>query len=216
MSFKDLMKSLAGAVATLLVLPAIASFSLRKQFVGADRALESSSQVLSLLPGLWGGYLRNAFLRRALAECHPTARVEFGTLFSKAGARLGAYSYIGPRCCIGLAHIERDVLIAAGVHIPSGGQLHAIDDPTRPIREQTGVTHVVHIGQGSWIGANAVVMADVGRHSVIGAGAVVTRPIPDHVIAVGVPARVVRSRLADGKTNSVDERELATVPAEWR
>jgi acetyltransferase-like isoleucine patch superfamily enzyme len=37
-------------------------------------------------------------------------------------------------------------------------------------------------------------MADVGRDSVIGAGAVVTGPIPDGVVAAGVPARVLRRR----------------------
>ena len=37
-------------------------------------------------------------------------------------------------------------------------------------------------------------MADVGRDTIVGAGAVVTRPLPDRVIAGGVPARVVRQR----------------------
>jgi acetyltransferase-like isoleucine patch superfamily enzyme len=37
-------------------------------------------------------------------------------------------------------------------------------------------------------------MADVGRNAVIGAGAVVTSPIPDNVVAAGVPARVIRDR----------------------
>jgi acetyltransferase-like isoleucine patch superfamily enzyme len=52
----------------------------------------------------------------------------------------------------------------------------------------------VRIGAGSWIGSNAVVLADVGRDTVVAAGAVVTRPLPDRVIAAGVPARVLRSR----------------------
>jgi acetyltransferase-like isoleucine patch superfamily enzyme len=37
-------------------------------------------------------------------------------------------------------------------------------------------------------------MADVGRDTIVGAGAVVTKPLPDEVIAAGVPARVIRSR----------------------
>jgi acetyltransferase-like isoleucine patch superfamily enzyme len=45
---------------------------------------------------------------------------------------------------------------------------------------------------GSWIGSNAVVMADVGAGCIVGAGAVVTRPLPPRVLAAGVPARVVR------------------------
>jgi acetyltransferase-like isoleucine patch superfamily enzyme len=54
----------------------------------------------------------------------------------------------------------------------------------------------VRIGEGAWIGSAAVVMADVGRHSVVGAGSVVTKPIPDGVVAAGVPARVIRQRSA--------------------
>jgi acetyltransferase-like isoleucine patch superfamily enzyme len=52
----------------------------------------------------------------------------------------------------------------------------------------------VRVGQGAWIGNGAIVMADVGRDAIVGAGAVVTTPIPDRAIAVGVPARVIRTR----------------------
>ena len=51
---------------------------------------------------------------------------------------------------------------------------------------------LVRIGAGSWIGAAAVVMADVGPESVVGAGSVVTQPVPGGVVAAGVPSRVVR------------------------
>jgi acetyltransferase-like isoleucine patch superfamily enzyme len=54
----------------------------------------------------------------------------------------------------------------------------------------------VCIGAGAWIGSAAVVMADVGRDTIVGAGAVVTKALPDQVIAAGVPARAIRSRLA--------------------
>jgi acetyltransferase-like isoleucine patch superfamily enzyme len=86
------------------------------------------------------------------------------------------------------------VLIAPGVHIPSGSRVHGIDDVTVPIRDQPGVHAMVHVGEGAWIGALAVVMADVGRGTVVAAGAVVTKALPDNVIAAGVPARVLRVR----------------------
>ena len=47
---------------------------------------------------------------------------------------------------------------------------------------------------GAWIGSGAVVMADVGRDTIVGAGAVVTRPLPDRVVACGVPARILHTR----------------------
>jgi virginiamycin A acetyltransferase len=191
---REFAKSAAHLLATLVVLPELLSFWLRASLLGRDRALESSTQTLALIPGLIGQYLRRAFLARALEACHPSAAICFGVVFSKAGTRIGANVYIGPRCHIGLADIERDVLLAAGVHVPSGMRTHGSDDLSVPIRDQEGKTTRVRIGAGSWVGSAAVVMADIGRDTIVGAGTVVTKPLPDRVIAAGVPARVIRSR----------------------
>ena len=150
------------------------------------------------MPGKIGDYLRRAFYARVLTHCDSSATIQFGTLFSQAGARIDENVYVGPRCHLGLVHLEKDVLLAAGVHIPSGGAIHGTDDVDVPIREQPGVRTLVRIGEGTWIGSAAVVMADVGRHCVIGAGSVVTKPIPDYSVAAGVPARVIRLRRAGG------------------
>lgn len=52
----------------------------------------------------------------------------------------------------------------------------------------------VHIGRGSWFGANVVVCPGVtiGDGCVIGAGSVVTKDIPANSLAVGNPCRVLR------------------------
>ena len=184
------------ALATVAVLPWLACYWLSARLLGPDRALEGASQALAPLPGLTGVFLRRAFLARVLARCHPTAEVGYGTLFSQAGAVIDANVYVGPRCHLGLVHLEQDVLIAAGVHIPSGGKTHYSDDPTRPIREQGGERTMVTVGAGAWVGSAAVVLADVGRGTIVGAGSVVTKPLPDNVIAAGVPARVIRPRFA--------------------
>jgi virginiamycin A acetyltransferase len=191
---RSALKSLAFAIATVAVLPSLVSYAVRAALVGRDRALEGSTQVMGLVPGIVGQYVRRAFLARVLAECHASVTVEFGTLFSAAGARLEENVYVGPRCHLGLVHLERDVLIAAGVHIPSGGNIHDITDVSTAVRNQRFERTMVRIGAGAWVGSSAVVMADVGRNTVVGAGAVVTRPLPDGVVAAGVPARVVRSR----------------------
>jgi len=187
-------KALARALATIIIAPELLSYWLRARFLGRDRALESSSQLLALVPGLLGQYLRRAFFCRTLRHCHPTATIEWGACLTKADACLEANAYIGPKCQLGLVHVERDVLIAAGVHVPSGAQTHGFTDPALPIREQPVSHRIVRIGAGSWIGSAAVVMADVGRNTVVGAGAVVVRPLPGWVVAAGVPARVVRDR----------------------
>jgi acetyltransferase-like isoleucine patch superfamily enzyme len=191
---RDVLKSIARALALVAVSPALLSYAIRSAILGADRALEGSSQVLSLVPGIIGQYLRQAFLARVLTHCAPTAVVSFGTLFSKTGARLDDRTYIGPGCMLGLVHVERDVLIGSGVHITSGRQTHGTADVGKPIREQEGQPTLVRIGAGAWIGSAAVVMADVGANSIVGAGSVVTKPIPESVVAAGVPAVVVRTR----------------------
>jgi virginiamycin A acetyltransferase len=191
---RDILKASSRGVAFLIVLPSLVSYAIRAALLGRDRALEGSTQALSLVPGLPGQYLRRAFLSRTLARCAPCAVVGFGTIFSKSGARLDERVYIGPACHIGLVHIELDVLIGAGVHITSGKQTHGTADVSVAIRDQPGQLTLVTIGAGAWIGSAAVVMADVGKNSIVAAGAVVVDPIPDSVVAAGVPAKVVRQR----------------------
>lgn len=52
----------------------------------------------------------------------------------------------------------------------------------------------VHIGKNCWIGAGAVIVPGVtiGDNVVVGAGSIVTKDLPDNVIAVGNPCRVLR------------------------
>lgn len=191
---RDAVKAVARSASLLLVLPALASYWLKSQVLGRDRAIEGSSQTLSMIPGVPGQFLRRAFLSQVLKGCGPSTVVAFGTIFSKADAVLEDGVYVGPGCFLGLVHLERDVLIGSGVHITSGRHTHGTADAAAPIRGQEGQMTLVRVGAGSWIGSAAVVMADVGRRSIVGAGAVVTKPIPDGVIAAGVPAVVVRER----------------------
>ena len=191
---REAIKGVLHGLAIVAVTPSVISWWLRARIMGPDRALEGSTQAWALVPGLIGQYLRRAFLSCALPSCARTATIEFGTIFSSASATIGDRAYIGPRCHLGWALIDDNALLAAGVHVPSGANTHGIDDLSTPIRDQPTRKTPVRIGNGSWIGSAAVVMAAVGRDAVIAAGAVVTRPIPDMAIAGGVPARVLRHR----------------------
>lgn len=53
----------------------------------------------------------------------------------------------------------------------------------------------IKVGDNVWLGGNVVVLpgVSIGNNSVIGAGSVVTKDIPDNVVAVGNPCRVVKS-----------------------
>src|SRR6186713_342662 len=96
----NFLKGLARGLATVTVSPLLLSYLLRGALLGKNRALEGSTQTLSLIPGVLGDYLRGAFLSHTLAKCDPSVTVQFGTIFSQCGARLGANVYIGPRCHI--------------------------------------------------------------------------------------------------------------------
>jgi virginiamycin A acetyltransferase len=198
---KEFFKWIVRSIGFVIILPIVVSFRLRALLIGADRSLQSSTQFLSLLPGLSGQYIRRAFLARALHSCDSSCCIEFGTIFSRTGARIGKNSYIGPYCVIGLADIGSDALLAPGVQVPSGQHTHGTDDASIPIRDQEGRLSLVKIGEGSWVGCSAVIMADIGKNSIIAAGSVVTKPIPDYSIAAGSPARVIRSRVLNSANN---------------
>jgi acetyltransferase-like isoleucine patch superfamily enzyme len=108
---------------------------------------------------------------------------------------------IGDRCVIGrgshvIAHhslvIGDDVFTGPYVYITD--QNHGYADPDVPIGRQMPRNAAVSIGSGSWLGAGTVVLpgARIGRNVVIAAGSVVRGTIPDHCVAAGVPAKVVR------------------------
>jgi acetyltransferase-like isoleucine patch superfamily enzyme len=196
---RQALKQAARGLATVAVSPVLVSYAVRRRIFGADRALENSSHALGLIPGTGGDYLRNAFLARVLAHCARSSTVRFGTSWSQPGAKVDEHVYVGPHCSLGLVHLERDVLLGPNVHIPSGARVHGTTDPHRAIRDQSGSPVCVRIGEGTWIGAGAIVLADVGRHAVVGAGSVVTRPVPDYTVAAGVPARQIRDRRTEAR-----------------
>jgi acetyltransferase-like isoleucine patch superfamily enzyme len=93
----------------------------------------------------------------------------------------------------GGVRIGNDTLIGPGVKIIS--YEHGIE-PDSLIRVQSNQVRAIAIGNGVWIGANAVVLAgiEIGDGAVIGAGAVVTHDVPANEIWIGVPAKKLRSR----------------------
>jgi acetyltransferase-like isoleucine patch superfamily enzyme len=191
---KSLAKTIARLLASLVAMPALAAYAVGSICTTPDAAFESTCQWLSLWPGMSGVYVRRAFLELTLPHCAATAHVGFGALLSKREAELGEHVYVGPRCHLGLVTLEDEVLLGPGVQIPSGPATHGVERLDIPFREQPGVIERVRIGRGAWIGAGAIVLADVGAQTVVGAGSVVTRPLPARVIAAGVPAKVIRQR----------------------
>lgn len=84
-----------------------------------------------------------------------------------------------------------NVFLAPHVNIYTAG--HPIDAEIRNLELE--YARPVRIGNDVWIGGNVVINPGVtiGSDVVIGSGSVVTRDIPDHVVAAGVPCKVIRS-----------------------
>jgi len=159
---------------------------------GRDEAISTMSQLLSLLPGKLGSYLRAGFYRFALKKCHPSVVIGFGTIFSQADTEISENVYIGPQCNIGLCRIGKDTLLGSAVHIMSGKGQHNFDDPTLAIKDQGGTFEKVSIGNNCWLGNGALVMANVEERCVIAAGSVVIQDTNGNSIFAGNPAKKIK------------------------
>jgi acetyltransferase-like isoleucine patch superfamily enzyme len=134
------------------------------------------------------------------------------------GMKLGAHTTVlGPLRISGQGDIRRlifvgdEVVITGPLHIDMGAEVHighrvfiGHDVALLTVNHRIGssqrrcadvVLAPVVVGEGVWIASRVTVLPGVtiGSGTVIGAGSVVTRDVPPNVLAVGSPARVVRS-----------------------
>lgn len=86
------------------------------------------------------------------------------------------------------------------------GAIHPFDVEAR--NEGIEKAKTINIGDGAWLGGKVTVVpgVSIGKHSVIGAGSVVTKDIPDDVVAVGNPCRVIRKITEDDKMNPIRKK----------
>ena len=101
--------------------------------------------------------------------------------------------------------------MAPNVAIYTAG--HPLHPVSRNSMYEYGIS--VTIGDNVWIGGNTVIMPGVhiGSNTVIGAGSVVTKDIPDWVVAVGNPCRVIKQITEEDKKYYYKDREFD--PEAW-
>ena len=188
-NLRKVIKGICWAAALVFTLP-WAVFAVFGRF---KAGFAFCAQALSLAPGLPGSYVRVAYYAMTLRSCSLESHIGIGSFFAHSQASVGRRVYIGSLCVLGQTSIGDRTQIASGVQILSGRRQHGRSHDGRMEGAEQGVFEVVPVGSDCWIGAGAIVMAEIGEGTTIGAGSVVTRPIPPHSVAVGNPARVIKS-----------------------
>jgi acetyltransferase-like isoleucine patch superfamily enzyme len=108
-----------------------------------------------------------------------------------ANSAVDAYSFIGSA---GPVTIGENVIM--GQHVCFHPENHNFDRTDIPIKLQGTVRQGITIEDDVWVGANVTFLdgAHVGRGCIIGAGSLVRGSIPPYSVAVGTPARIIRTR----------------------
>jgi len=150
------------------------------------------AQLLALIPGILGNFGRAAFYKLTLEDCSIDSSIGFGSFFSRHRVIIAPYVSIGSYCIIGQAQIGTKTQISSHVEIP-GARQHFRNSNGRLSDSSTALGTYITIGADCWIGASAIIMANVGDQSTIGAGSIVVKDIPARVIAVGVPAKPIKT-----------------------
>ena len=141
------------------------------------------------------GEARAALLRQLLGSVgdsctiEPSLHVDYGRNIS-----------VGDRCYANANNVWLDVApirIGDDTMLGPGVQLLAATHPTDPAARTSGLEQglPIRLGDAVWLGGGVIVGPGVtiGDGTVVGAGSVVVRSLPAGVIAVGNPARVLRS-----------------------
>lgn len=143
---------------------------------------------------------RQAALRRALLEQLLGSVGEGTELRPPVFVDYGSHLRVGARCFANFGLVALDVApITIGDDVQIGPNVQLLT-PTHPVepeprRQKWEAARPITLGDNVWLGGGVIVCPGVtiGANTVVGAGAVVTRDLPADVVAVGNPARVVRS-----------------------
>jgi virginiamycin A acetyltransferase len=147
----------------------------------------------ALVPGLPGNYIRKCFYYLTLRRCPLNCEIGFMTYIHDRRAQIAERVYIGAGVGIGWVCIGDGCLIASRVSILSGDSQHRLDSDGRLTPFDRLSARRIKIGEETWIGEGAIIMADVDSRCIVGAGSIIRKPIPSGFMATGNPARLIRN-----------------------
>lgn len=155
------------------------------------RFFGASKEILSIIPSIIGEYMRSGYYWSVCTRSSPDASFMFGCMLARQNSIIRAGVVIGAYSIIGFADIGENVLIGPRVSILSGKYQHGKPDDRREGNMDINEFQMITIGKNSWIGQDAVLMANVGENCTVGAGSVVYKDVPDETTVLGNPARRV-------------------------
>lgn len=159
---------------------------------------------------------KEQYMKAVFAECGENCYIElpFHANWGGSHVHFGSGIYANFNLTLvddGHVYVGDRVMFGPNVTIATAN--HPIDPELRARGLQYNKD--VHIGENAWLGAGVIVVPGVtiGKNAVIGAGSVVTKDIPDNVVAVGNPCRVLREvtehdRKYFYKNEPIDREEL--------
>lgn len=139
------------------------------------------AELIQYIPTSFGRMIRGIYYRIFLKSVGRGVSFHTGSIVTNRMTEIGSNTRIGPSNTIGLAKIGNNVLFAQSVHVLSGRHQHT----------KGNTLNMVVIGDGVWVGANAVVMSDLGEQVIVGAGSVVVKPVEDNKKVAGNPAEII-------------------------
>ncbi len=138
---------------------------------------------------------RQGILRELLGSVGPNT-----TIRPPFRCDYGSQTHIGARSFANFGLIILDVArvtIGDDVQIGPNAQLLTATHPIEPgpRRAKWEGSKPINLANNVWLGGGVIVCpgVSIGENTVVGAGAVVVRDLPSNVVAVGNPARVVRT-----------------------
>lgn len=189
---RGLLKALANTMALALVaLPAL-TCGLEARFGSRSEVFLFWGQLLALVPGLPGKYLRRAFYHLVLQSCDLSCDLGFLSYFNDRRTEVGPHVYVGFGVVIGLASLGEGCMIGSRASVINGGHQHQHGEDGRLTHFDAASARRVQIGPHCWLGEGSIVMADLGPRTIVAAGGVVTQAVPGGSLVGGVPARILR------------------------
>lgn len=184
---KRSLKRTVGLLAGAFVLP----LALIAGFGRFHEGFVFGAQFLAIFPSIIGSYLRVAFYKQTLEHVGADCHIAVGSFFAHAHSSVGDRVGIGSYSVIGQVSLGDGTMVASNCQMLSGSRQHMRDERGRLTDLGRGFVRLT-IGKECWIGAGAVVMANLGDMVTVSPASVVSNSVQDGAVVVGNPARPVR------------------------